>query len=128
MKRSIALLSLALFTAAFAADRTTPSAILKTPGKFDHKVITVTGVVAKFVARASDSGKYFLFDLTEGKDKIAVFGRGELKPAPKNGDKVEATGEFEVARKVGDRTYKNEIEVTSKGHDKNGVTIVKSGK
>jgi len=125
MKRTIALLSLALFSLAFAIDKTTPSGILKTPAKFDHKVITVTGVVAKFTARASDNGKYFLFDLTEGKEKVAVFGRGELRPAPKNGDKVAATGEFAIARKVGDRTYKNEIEVTSNGKDKNGVVIVK---
>ncbi|HTQ10368.1 MAG TPA: cytochrome c maturation protein CcmE [Fimbriimonadaceae bacterium] len=125
MKRTLALFAVALVTVALAADKITPSAILKSPAKFDHKTITVTGVVQRFVARSSDSGKYFLFDLTQGKDKIAVFGRGELKPAPKEGQKVAATGEFEVARKVGDRTYKNELEVTPNGHDKNGVVIVK---
>jgi len=111
---------------AVAIDKTTPSAILKTPAKFDHKVITVSGVVGRFTARtAKAGGKYFLFDLTQGKDKIAIFGKGELKPAPTNGAKVEATGEFEVARKSGDRTYNNELDVTSTGKDKNGVKIIK---
>lgn len=109
-----------------AIDKTTPSAILKSPAKFDHKVITVTGVVSHFSAKTSKAGsKYFLFDLMSGKDKIAVFGRGALKVNPKDGSKVEATGQFETARKSGDRVYKNELDVTSTGKDKNGVTVVK---
>ena len=126
MRRLLALSALLVFTAALAAEKTTVANILKDPAKFDNKVVTAVGKVGKFKARVSKAGnKYFTFDLVDGGDHIAVYGKGELKPAPKDGDKAEATGAFAKERKVGSNTFKNELDVTSKGKDKFGVKIVK---
>jgi hypothetical protein len=125
MKRILALSALLVFSLALA-EKATVAAIAKDPAKFDNKVVTVPGKVAHFEARTSKAGnKYFTFTLEEGKAHIAVYGHGELNPMPKNGDKVEATGIFAKERKSAGRTYSNELDVSSKGKDKNGVTIKK---
>ncbi len=126
MRRLLALSAVLLFTAAMAAENATVSAILKDPAKFDNKALTVVGKVAKFKARVSKIGKpYFTFDLTEGTNHIPVYGRGELQPAPKDGDKVEATGLFAKERTVGTNIFKNELDVTTKAKEKFGVKILK---
>lgn len=126
MRRLLALSALLVFTTALAAEKATVANILKDPAKFDNKVVTVVGKVARFKARVSKAGnKYFTFELAEGANHVAVYGKGELKTAPKDGDKVEATGAFAKERKVGSKTFKNELDVTSKGNDKLGVKIVK---
>jgi hypothetical protein len=126
MKRSLALCAFFVFALALAGNNPTIGAVLKDPAKFDNKVISVSGKVSGFQARTSRAGaKYFVFKLVEGKDQVAVYGKGELKPAPKDGNKVVATGLFAKERKVGSSTFKNEIDVTSKGKDKNGVRIAK---
>lgn len=126
MKRLLALSSLFVFAVALAADKASVGALVKNPAKFDNKIVTVTGKVSHFQARTSKAGnKYFTFSMEEGKDHVAIYGKGELKPQPKDGDKVAATGAFAMERHVGTSVFKNEIDVTSKGKDKNGVKIVK---
>jgi hypothetical protein len=132
LKRLLALSSLLFFAVAFAADKASVDDLLKNPAKFDNKAVTVTGKVDHFKAKTSKAGrKYFTFDLVGSgnyrglRPQIAVYGQVELKPLPKNGDKVEATGLFAKERHVGSSVYKNELDVTSKGKDKNGVKVVK---
>jgi hypothetical protein len=126
MRRFLTLSVVLLVSIALAAENITVSAILKDPSRFDNKAITVVGKVAKFKARTSRAGnKYFTFDLTEGTSHIPVYGKGELKPEPKDGDKVEATGLFAKERKLGSSTFKNELDVTKKEKEKFGVKVVK---
>lgn len=87
--------------------------ILKTPAKFDGKTVAITGKVAKFKAKTSKSGRdYYLFDLTDGKDSLHVYGSDKLVKPPKDGDKVTVTGKFAKERTVGDRTFKNEVDAS----------------
>lgn len=96
--------------------------VLKTPAKFDGKAIAVKGKVAKFKAKTSKAGHdYTLFDLVDGKDKLPIYLSEKLKVAVKDGDTVTVTGKFAAERKVGDRTFKNEIDASSKGDKAFGV-------
>lgn len=102
------------------------SDVLKSPAKFDGKVVAISGKVSKFTARTSRSGNaYFLFKLEEGKDQLSVYGQGKLKDVPKDGATVVVTGKFEKERKVGDRTYKNEIDASARLDKSFGVKIKK---
>lgn len=126
MKRLIALTALLVFTFAVAADKASVTSLAKDPAKFDNKVVVAVGKVAKFKAKTSRAGnKYYTFDLEEGKEHVAVYGRGELAPTPKDGDKVEVTGLFAKERKSGSAVFTNEIDATHKDGDKNGVKLVK---
>ena len=92
--------------------------VLKTPAKYDGKAIVVKGKVARFVAKTSKSGRpYFLFELADGKTSLKVYGGDKLAKPLKDGDAVTVTGRYAHERKVGDRTYKDEID-TSKRLDK----------
>jgi hypothetical protein len=91
------------------------SEVLKDPAKYDGKAVAVKGVVAEFKARTSKAGNdYFVFDLVEGKEHLAVYGQGKLQNAPKDGDKVTVTGKYAKERKVGSRTFKNEIDASTR--------------
>jgi len=126
MKRLLGLSLVLAVALAQATDVATVEGLVKDPAKFDNKVVTVIGKVSHFTAKTSRAGaKYFTFQLEQGKDHIAVYGKGELKPAPKDGNKVAATGIFAKERKVGTSSYKNELDVTSHGKDKFGVHIGK---
>ncbi len=127
MKRFLALSSLLLVAFAMAADKASIAAVAKDPAKFDGKVIAVVGKVSHFKAKTSKAGnKYFVFDIEEGKAKLAIYGQGELAKAPKDGDKVEATGKFVKEKDMKSFTIHNEIDVTAKESDsKNGVKILK---
>jgi hypothetical protein len=127
MKRLLAFGFVFAFAVAMAAESVSVGDLLKDPAKYDKKVITVTGMVSKFKAKTSKAGnKYFTFTLEEKKEHIAVYGQGELSPEPKNGDRVEATGEFAKERSSGDLIFKNELDVSKKGAEsKNGVKVVK---
>lgn len=128
MKRALPLILLLLSAFVLAAEKASVGSLLKDAAKFDNKAVVVTGKVDKFKARTSRSGnKYFTFELVDGKEHVAVYGKGELKPEPKDGDKVEVTGMYAKERKVGSSTFKNEIDVTQpkKSKDKFGVHIAK---
>lgn len=87
--------------------------VLKSPAKYDGKAISVKGVVADFKAKTSKAGNdYYVFDLVDGKESLAVYGQGKLEKAPKDGDKVTVTGKYARERKVGGRTFKNEIDTS----------------
>lgn len=126
MKRLLAFSFLFVFALTLAADKASVAGLVKDPAKHDNKTVSVLGKVSHFVAKTSRAGsKYFTFQLEQGKDHIAVYGKGELKPAPKDGNLVTATGLFAKERKVGSSTFKNELDVTPHGKDKNGVVISK---
>ncbi|RYG22396.1 hypothetical protein EON82_17210 [bacterium] len=98
------------------------SAVVKNPAKFDGKKLSIKGKVAKFKAKTSKAGNpYFTFKLEEGKEQISVYGRGKLKSEPKNGDTVTVSGKFAKEKKLGDLTFKNEIDVTEKPGEGFGV-------
>lgn len=127
MRRFLSLsLVLLLFVVAFAAETVGVPALLKDPAKFDGKPVAVTGKVQEFRQRTSRAGnKYFTFKLGEGKETVNVYGRGELKPPVKYGDRVTATGTFRKEKKLRDFTVKNEIDVSPKSGEKFGVVPAK---
>jgi hypothetical protein len=116
MKRTLSLVLAGLVVVAYAADAAKIADLVKKPESFDKKTVTVTGKVEKFKAKTSKAGNdYYVFDLTEGKEKIAVYGRGKLEKAPKDGDKVEVEGKFEKEHKINeDYSVKNQVTVGGK--------------
>ena len=89
------------------------SEVLRDPAKYDGKAVAVKGIVADLKAKTSKAGNdYYTFDLVEGKDSLAVYGQGKLDKALKGGDKVTVTGRYAKERKVGSRTFKNEIDAS----------------
>ncbi len=126
---SLLLTFFAVAAIAFATGQIKIADVLTGAAKYDGKVITVQGTVAKFKQKTSKAGHpYFVFDVLEGTKKLEVYGQGELKPAPKNGQKVEVTGSFVKEKTIGSFTVKNEIDVTKKpdvkASAKNGVKIL----
>lgn len=119
----VALLALAV---AATPTKTTVAGLLKDP-KLDKKPVVVKGKVERFSARTSKAGNaYFLFKLADGDKKVSVYGHGSLKPEPKNGQTVEVTGLFAKERKLGERTFKDEIDVSPVKGQKYGIKILKS--
>jgi len=112
--RILPFLLLSVAAGASAAEKASVKDIIKDGSKFDKKVVTTTGKVAKFEQRTSRAGNsYFVFEVVEEKDKakVNVYGRGKLDLAVKNGDSVEVTGYYRLEKKVGNQTFRNEIEV-----------------
>jgi hypothetical protein len=95
----------------------------------NEKVVEVTAVVKEFSARTSKKGnKYTLFKLTGKKQTVSVWLGGHLDkivPAPKDGDTLKVVGIFEKEKKVGTRTYLNEIDASVRKDKPYGVTVVK---
>ena len=127
MKRIFSLSLFALATIALAAGGTTPSDIVKSPDKFDKKLIKVHGLVGKFKSRTSKAGNdYIVFELLSGSDKIAVYSHGRLDKDLHDGDKVEVEGFFTKIKTVGTMTFKNEIDCSGKKKgDKPKITVLK---
>lgn len=126
MKRTITFSLLVLSVFAFAAGSVTPSEVMKTPDKFDKKVVKVHGIVKKFKARTSKAGAdYLTFDLMSGGDRIAVYSHGKMDKALADGAKVEVEGLFTKVKTVGAMTFKNEIDVSGKKGGKPNVSILK---
>jgi DNA polymerase III alpha subunit len=124
MKALLSLVALASLTA--APQKATVVELLKDGKKFDQKTVVVVGVMDKFEQRTSKAGHaYFVFRLKDKTKWVNVYGKGTFQPPVKppviNGDKVEVNGKFRVEKKVGDRTFRNEIEVDAKS----GVKPVK---
>ncbi len=115
-----------------AAERVTIADLLKAPEKYDSKVVTVTGTVNKFKAKVSKKGNdYFNMRLESSRDEwISVYGQGKLDKVLHDGDTVEVTGDFAQTKKVGDVTFKNEVDVTKRSVEEKtkdfGIRIVKS--
>ena len=127
--RVIAFTFLFVFAFAVAADKATVAELLNDPAKFDGKVLTVTGKAKNFKAKTSKAGNnYFTFQIEEKGKTINVYGRGELAKAPKDGEKVEATGKFAKEKDMKSFTVKNELDVSKvsgeKGSETNGVRLL----
>jgi lipocalin len=134
MRKLILIPVLALLAGAmsFAAEKVTIAELLKSPEKYDGKIVTVTGKAVKFQQKTSKAGNdYFTMKLV-GKnddDRISVYGRGKQKEI-KDDESVEVTGKFAKEKKVGSVTFKFEVDVTKdKDDDKtknNGIKAVKN--
>jgi len=93
----------------------TVSDLAKKAADFDKKTVQTTGKVEKFEQRTSRKGNaYFVFDLIEGKERVHIYGQGKLDVKVKDGDKLKVTGFFRKEKKIGDRSFKNEIQVDLK--------------
>lgn len=126
MRAKLLTISIAVLAAsAFAAVKLTPETVLKDAAKHDGKKVTVTGKVDDFRARTSRAGnKYFTFKLKGTKESLSIYGRGELKKAPKDGDRVEITGTYRREKKVNDNfTAKNEVDVSAPRDGKGGIGV-----
>lgn len=105
---------------AFAAEKATVAELLKSPEKYDGKVVTVTGKAVKFQQKTSKAGNdYFTLKLVGKTDEenINVFGHGKHKVL-KDDVTIEVTGKFAKEKKVGTVTYKFEVDVSKKDDDK----------
>ena len=95
----------------------------------NEKVVEVTAVIKEFSARTSRKGsKYTIFKLVGKKETISVWLGGHLDkivPAPKDGDTLKVVGIFEKEKKVGTRTYLNEIDASARKDKPYGVTVIK---
>lgn len=134
MRKLILIPALALLAGAmsFAAEKVTIAELLKSPEKYDGKIVTVTGKAVKFQQKTSKAGNdYFTMKLV-GKsddDRISVYGRGKQKDI-KDDESIEVTGKFAKEKKVGSVTFKFEVDVTKDKEDdktkNNGIKVVKN--
>ena len=131
MKRSLAVIPLlTLFALGLAAAplKATVAGLTK-DAKFDKKAVIVKAKVAKFQARTSrDGNPYYVFKLEDGGKQVSVYGHGKLPQAPKDGQTVEVTGLFAKERKLGTRTFKDEIDTSPVKGQKYGVTLISVAK
>ena len=89
--------------------------LLKSRDAHDQKGLIVEGKVAKFEQRTSKKGNpYVVFDITDGKSSVHIYGQGKLETKVKDGDKVRVTGFYRKEKKFGDRVYKDEIQINVK--------------
>lgn len=131
MSRLVCFAALAVATLALAAEKVTIAELTKDPAKFDGKAVTLTGKVMKFKQKTSKAGNpYFTFKLV-GKteeDVVNIYGRGTHEKELANDTMVTVTGKFVKEKKVGEVTFKNEVDVTKDKNDdktKNfGVKVV----
>lgn len=124
-KSILSLLALGVMLA-IAAEAMTVDALLKDAAKNDGKAVTVAGQVVEFKQKTSRAGnKYFTLQLKGKTENVNVYGRGALAPAPKAGNRVEATGVFRKEKKLQDFTVKNEVDVSPVEGKKYGVKILK---
>jgi len=134
MRKMILIPALALLASAmsFAAEKVTIAELLKSPEKYDGKIVVVTGKAVKFQQKTSKAGNdYFTMKLVGKNDdeRISVYGRGKQKEI-KDDESVEVTGKFAKEKKVGSVTFKFEVDVTKDKEDdktkNNGIKAVKN--
>lgn len=117
---------LALAAMALSLEKAKVVEVEKDPSKFDNKKLEISGKVDKFEAKVSRKGNdYFVFDLVDGKAKLHVYGQGKLEKQPKNGDKVTIKGLFRKEKKLGDLTFKNEVDVSTRIDKEFGIKLAK---
>jgi hypothetical protein len=93
--------------------RTTVRALLGEPKKWDGKLVEVEGTVEEYEQRTSKAGhEYSKFRLAmpDVKERAAVFSFNHLGLA--NGKKAKVRGLFQETKKVGEATFKNEIDAS----------------
>ena len=93
--------------------------LLKKSAPPERRKIMVTGKLADFKQRTSRAGNpYFTFRLTDAGGTINGYGRGKVAKVPTNGARVMVVGAFRKVKKLGNRTFMNEIDITPQGYDK----------
>lgn len=113
--KTLSLLALSLALVGGKALDAKVSEIRDAPPKFDGKAVTVKGKVASFKQKTSKAGNgYYTFDLVDGKERLSIYGGDKLDPAVKDGDEVAVTGRFAAKRTVGEHTFENEVDASSK--------------
>ena len=86
------------------------ASLVENPGRYDGKVVTVSGVITAYRERVSRAGNpYTTFRLQEGGASVGVFAWGHR--GLREGARVRVTGVFQRVRRVGRFTFYNEIEV-----------------
>lgn len=86
------------------------ASLLENPGRYDGKVVTVSGVITAYRERVSRAGNpYTTFRLQEGGASVGVFAWGHR--GLREGARVRVTGVFQRVRRVGRFTFYNEIEI-----------------
>lgn len=131
MKKTFLITSLLIASLAMASQTAKIADVVKAPAKFDNKVLKVTGSVKMFKAKVSKGGDpYITFDLTDGKNKIAVFAHGATAKPLKDGDKVEVEGTFATLKVLYKGTpreisFKNELDCSGKKGAKPNLKLVK---
>ena len=104
------------------------SQIRDKPAEFDGKSVSVRGKVAAFKQKTSRAGReYYTFDLVDAKEKMSVYGGDKLETTPNDGEEVVVTGRFAAKRTVGEHTFENEIDASSKLDKAFGVKPLKKG-
>ncbi|MBS1712763.1 MAG: hypothetical protein JST30_00350 [Armatimonadetes bacterium] len=95
--------------------------------KFDKKTVTVVGTVEKYEERTSKTSKkpYTLFVVKDASGKVNVYLRNRPDVKLKDGTKVSVTGVYTKEKKVGQQTFKNEIDASNDKVKTNGVKLVK---
>lgn len=127
--RCAAAFLLLLAAAAFAGEQLTVEALLKNAQTHDGKTVTVIGTVAEYKEKTSKKGNpYVTFKLKGAKETASVYLQGRLKKACKDGDTVVVEGKFSKEKKVGEATYKNEIDATAAKGAPDKVKIVPKAK
>lgn len=100
--------------------------------ELNEKVVQVTAEIKDFSAKTSQKGnKYTIFKLIGKKETISVWLGGHLDkitPPPAEGDTLKVVGIFDKEKKVGTRTYSNEIDASTRKDKPYGVTVVKRKK
>lgn len=128
--RKLAFVAVALLAAIALADKAiTVDALLAKVANYDGKTVTLSGKVAEFEAKTSKKGnKYTLFKLKGAKGTINVYYQTHVEKAPKNGDSIEITGVYKKSRKVGENTYKNELDASAAKGGKVLIKVLASAK
>lgn len=116
---------------AFAAEKVTVAELIKSPDKYDGKVVTVTGKAVKFQQKTSKAGNaYYTLKLVGANDdeRISIYGRGKFEEL-KDDQKISVTGKFAKEKKVGDIVFKFEVDVSKDESDKRtkdfGIKLIK---
>lgn len=101
--------------------------LMKSPAKYDKKVVSVTGKILQYQERVAKTSQkpYTVFKLTDGKVTVNVYLRNRPATKVKNGDKATVTGTFALEKKVGNNTFKNEIDASNDKVKTNGVKLAK---
>lgn len=88
----------------------TTAALLAHASSYDGKMVTVSGTVTEVRHHTSHKGNaYTTFGLCDESHCVRVFEFGS--PAIANGQTRTVTGTFAVSRKVGNATFRDEIDV-----------------
>jgi DNA polymerase III alpha subunit len=98
--------------AAAQANRTSPSAIVANPDRYDGQQVTLAGTITRLQERVSARGNhYYTFDLSDGTRAVRVFSFGR-RPCP-DASPVEVTGRFHREHRVGRYVFSDEVTATT---------------